>query len=161
MPRQKRIGVKSLQTRVAGWVHEFIAERKVPGVDKRVIVEETFRMRIEAEETAKEVAQVVGASTGTSTRAKDYTDSDSYEVYCWAAAAIETYFEKQPDVFMHTLSQLRGEKKSLSVRDWREWVKTKRVPEKYVPTIRTVITVTNGLDRARRLAGVFDAVGNE
>ena len=32
---------------------------------------------------------------------------------------------------------------------------------KYLPTIHTVITVINGLDRARRLAGVYDAVVEE
>lgn len=153
MPRPKRLGVKPLQVRAAGWVHEVIAERTTePGVESWMVVEDLMKKGLKAEKDAISLSSADNTNNSNTV----ITEAISEEAYYHADACIVTYFQKEAGVFMQTISRLKGDKKSLTASDWRKWKKAKRVPEFYVHSVRTLITVINGLDMAMRRSGYYD-----
>ena len=144
MSRHPRESKAELRAWVAPEFVEVVRSRAAnQGVDKWMIVEDLLAKGLRSE--GVEIASVQPVS-----------ESARAEAFTTAHACVIVPFKGDADRFMRAISALRGERKLLTIRDWREWKKNKAVPAKYVQDVLTIDKVTEWMGKAREDAALAE-----
>lgn len=146
MSKPRREGAAPLQIRASAWVHELLEERTaVQGVQAWMVVEQLMLAGLDAQERSKKGAREEEAEPGavvvTSPR-------DQFHAFHKAAVFLDIAFKNDLHVFLATIRKLHDEKKSLTVKDWKQWTKMQMVPAPYVQTLFRLFYVLDGMMRA-------------
>lgn len=136
----------SIRLRMSLWAHRIVMQRKeITGRQEWRIVEDLMEAGLEAETKIHELTEALERYAAGPASPKEHANLDPETAYYWAAAAIKNFFEDEPSEFMRTISRLRGDKKALTINDWKKWEKDKHAPLGYLPEIRTLMIVMSGL----------------